>query len=147
MQESVLIEKEVNNKEGTKQFTIEAVKYFHVGDTVLLYGKLGSGKTFLTREFVRLIGSDAPVSSPSFSLINQYEGDIIINHVDFYRINNTNDLINLGLDDLWSDDYINFIEWPEIVEKQINWQHFRIYIESCTHKMEWRKFRLSRIYE
>ena len=147
MQESILIEKEVTNEKGTRQFTIEAVKYFHAGDTILLYGKLGSGKTFLTREFVKLIGSDAPVSSPSFSLINQYEGNITINHVDFYRINNTNDLINLGLDDLWSGDCINFIEWPEIVEKQINWQHFRIYIESCARKMEWRKFRLSRINE
>jgi tRNA threonylcarbamoyladenosine biosynthesis protein TsaE len=147
MKKETLIEKEVLEIDGTKNFTQEAVQYFHGGDTILLYGELGSGKTFITREFVSLLGSKSEVSSPSFSLINQYDGQPIINHVDLYRVKNETDLINLGLEDLWNSPGINFIEWPEIIENQIFWSHYRIKIEIDSKKSKWRKFRLFKIYE
>jgi tRNA threonylcarbamoyladenosine biosynthesis protein TsaE len=82
------------------------------------------------------------VSSPSFALINQYEGNIPINHIDLYRIKNEKELLNLGLDDLWDDASITFVEWPEIIESIIDWHHFRILIESNIKKRKWRKFKL-----
>jgi len=147
MKKEILIEKEVLDIDGTKNFTREAVRYFHGGDTILLYGELGSGKTFITREFVGLLGSKSEVSSPSFSLINQYDGQPYINHVDLYRVKNESDLINLGLEDLWNSPGINFIEWPEIIEIKIFWSHYRINIAIDSKKSEWRKFCLSKIYE
>jgi tRNA threonylcarbamoyladenosine biosynthesis protein TsaE len=147
MKKKLLLEKEVLNLEGTKKFALDAVKYFHGGDTILLYGELGSGKTLITRNFVALLGSKAEVSSPSFSLVNQYEGIPMINHVDLYRLKDQTDLINLGLEDLWNSPDINFIEWPEIIEDRISWPHYRIKIEIDSKKSEWRKFRLSQFYE
>ena len=147
MTKKVLIIKEVNNTVGTKKFAAKAVKYIQSGDTVLLYGDLGSGKTYLTKEFVALLGSTAEVSSPSFSLINQYDDNLLINHIDLYRIKNESDLINLGLEDLWDSASINFIEWPEIIEDQIGWHHYRIQIKSDPQKKNWRQFTFFECYE
>jgi tRNA threonylcarbamoyladenosine biosynthesis protein TsaE len=147
MKKRILVDKEVMGLDGTRKFTQEVVSYFHGGDTILLYGELGSGKTFITREFVALLGSKAEVSSPSFSLINQYDGDPSINHIDLYRINNVMELPNLGLEDILTSSSIIIIEWPEIIENHIFWSHFRIHIETDSKKSEWRKFRLSEHYE
>ena len=147
MKKKILFENEVTDPDGTRKFTKEVVKYFHGGDTILLYGQLGSGKTFITKEFVALLGSKAEVSSPSFSLINQYDGDPLIYHVDLYRITDIKDLFNLGLEDILNSSSINFIEWPEIIENQITWRHYRINIEIDSKKSEWRKFRLYEFYE
>ena len=147
MNKNLLIEEEVQDEEGTKHFAQKTVRYFREGDSVLLYGALGSGKTFLIKQLVALLGSEAEVSSPSFSLINQYSGDILLNHVDLYRIKDETDLINLGLEDLWNEKSINFIEWPEKIEDRISWAHFRIDITTNVKNMSWRKFKLFEIYE
>ena len=147
MKSKLLFENEVTDSNGTKRFTQEVVKYFHEGDTVLLYGQLGSGKTYITRDFVSLLGSKAEVSSPSFSLINYYDGEPLIYHVDLYRLTDVTDLINLGLEDILNSPSINFIEWPEIIEDKITWSHFRIKIEIDSKKSEWRKFRIYEFYE
>ena len=147
MTERILIKTEVANISGTKKFAARAIQHIRSGDTVLLYGDLGSGKTFLTKEFVALLGSTAEASSPSFSLINQYDDKILINHIDLYRINDHRDLINLGLDDLWNSGGINFIEWPEIIEAQITWHHFRIKIISNPKKKNWRQYIFVECYE
>jgi len=147
MNKKILFESEVSDFDGTKNFASEAVKYFHEGDTVPLYGQLGSGKTYITRDFVSLLGSKSEVSSPSFSLINYYEGEPSIYHVDLYRITELSDLINLGLEDILNSPSINFIEWPEIIEDQISWPHYRLNIEIDSKNSDWRKFRLSKFYE
>jgi tRNA threonylcarbamoyladenosine biosynthesis protein TsaE len=144
---NLLIEEEVNDEEGTKRFAKKTTRYLREGDSVLLYGVLGSGKTFLIKQLVAQLGSEAEVSSPSFSLINQYSGDILINHVDLYRIKDETDLINLGLEDLWNEKSINFIEWPEKIDNRISWTHFRIDITTNVKNMYWRKFKLFEVYE
>jgi tRNA threonylcarbamoyladenosine biosynthesis protein TsaE len=147
MKKRIIIEKKVTDINGTRKFTRDAVSNFHSGDTILLYGVLGSGKTFITRDFVALLGSKAEVSSPSFSLINQYDGNPSINHIDLYRIKDTAELYNLGLEDLLKGSSINFIEWPELIEDVISWPHYQIDIEVNSKKSKWRKFRLSEYYE
>lgn len=143
MEHHVLITREVGRERETLAFAREAVLFFKTGNTVLLYGEMGSGKTFLVREFVQLLDSKQQASSPSFTILNQYSGRFKINHIDLYRISHFRELANLGLEDFWEGDFINFIEWPEIIENRITWPHFRIYIEVHPTKKLWRKFRLS----
>jgi tRNA threonylcarbamoyladenosine biosynthesis protein TsaE len=147
MAETLVLQHTVQNLKGTGEFTINAVKYFKSGDTILLYGDLGSGKTYLVREFVRLLGIKSEVTSPSFSLINRYEGTICVNHIDLYRITKERELINLGLDDLWSNSEIIFIEWPQLIEKIILWPHFRLVIKTAEKNLNWREFSLFKRYE
>ena len=145
MSESVLLEMKASDKEGSKQFAHKAVSFFKLGDTILLYGTLGSGKTFLTNIFVKLLIPDNEATSPTFSIINQYDGKIFINHLDFYRIKDSHELLNLGLDDIFNMDSINFVEWPQIIENKIYWDHFRIYIETDINHKSIRYFKLIRI--
>jgi tRNA threonylcarbamoyladenosine biosynthesis protein TsaE len=135
------------NLKDTGKFAKQAVTYFSPGDTILLYGNLGSGKTYLVRQFVRLLGLTAEVSSPSFSLINRYEGSVCVNHVDLYRIKDVHDLKNLGLDDLWDSSDISFVEWPQLIEQTICWSHFRLSIRTKEKNLKWREFSLLKMYE
>ncbi len=142
MDTNVLIEIKARNESDTKGFAEESLIYFKAGDTILLFGDLGSGKTYLTKLYGQMLGVDIDVTSPSFSIINQYQGDVLINHLDFYRVQNSNELFNLGLDDIFNMNSINFIEWPQIIEKQINWDHYRIYIEFVDENPSSRYFKL-----
>ncbi len=146
MVENILLEMKVSDIAGTQQFAEKAVLLFNPGDTILLYGTLGSGKTFLTNIFVRLLGFEIGATSPSFSIINQYEGKVFVNHLDFYRIQDRQELYNLGLDDIFNMESINFIEWPQIIENKIYWDHFRIYIEMDEKHYTKRVFKLIRYY-
>lgn len=142
MQKELLMEKRATNESDTKTFAERSLKYFQKGDTVLLYGDLGSGKTYLIKLFSKMLGIDFEVTSPSFSIINQYQGEVFINHLDFYRVQHNNELHNLGLDDIFNMNSINFIEWPQIIESQITWDHFRIYIEFVDENPSGRNFKL-----
>jgi tRNA threonylcarbamoyladenosine biosynthesis protein TsaE len=142
MTKKILIEYKAKNETDTIKFARQSLKHFKSGDTILLYGNLGSGKTFLTKKFSQLLGVNFEVTSPSFSIINQYQGDFLINHIDFYRVENKNELLNLGLDDILNMDSINFIEWPQIIENKITWQHYRIYIEFNHNNPNGRFFKL-----
>jgi len=142
MTEKLLIENKAKSESDTKNFASESLIHFKSGDTILLYGDLGSGKTFLTKLYCNMLGFDLEVTSPSFSIINQYQGELLVNHIDFYRVEKSSELLNLGLDDILNMDSINFIEWPQIIESQITWEHFRIYIEFDKENPTGRYFKL-----
>ncbi len=135
-----------NDVQGTILFAEKIKNIFKIGDTILLYGELGSGKTFLIREIVKQMGMKDVVSSPSFSILNQYKGDqYTINHIDLYRIKDPRELSNLGLEDFWQGPYINFVEWPQLLEKYIEWPHYRIEIKTDHKNPTWRKFSLKNV--
>ena len=81
----------------------------------LLHGELGAGKTALIQAFCNALDIEEQVSSPTFSIVQEYRGDhVLVYHFDLYRLNNTNDLIQIGFEEyLYQDAYV-FIEWPDI---------------------------------
>ena len=87
---------------------------------VILKGGMGFGKTTLIKALVRALGSTDNVSSPTFSLVNSYEGaNDKIYHFDFYRIKNEEEAFDIGFEEyLYSGDWC-FIEWAERVEKYL----------------------------
>jgi tRNA threonylcarbamoyladenosine biosynthesis protein TsaE len=88
----------------------------------LLKGDLGAGKTALIKEICKNLGVDEQVSSPTFSLINEYQdsSENAIFHFDFYRLGNKNQIIDLGFTEyLDSGDYC-FVEWPELIEDLVD---------------------------
>jgi tRNA threonylcarbamoyladenosine biosynthesis protein TsaE len=88
------------------------------GKVLLFYGEMGSGKTTLIKEIVKQMDVDDVVSSPTFSLVNEYhskKGEKIY-HFDFYRIEDEEEAYDMGIEEyLYSDNWC-LIEWPEKVE-------------------------------
>lgn len=83
------------------------------GDVVLLYGDLGAGKTAFTRGLARGVGAAADdVTSPTFTLVQEYRGRITLYHVDLYRLEER-EVDELGLEELILGDGVVAIEWAE----------------------------------
>lgn len=88
------------------------------GRILLFYGKMGVGKTTLIKELVKQLGSDDRVSSPTFSLVNEYlnrEGESIF-HFDFYRIKKEEEALDMGVDEYFGSGSWCLIEWPDKIK-------------------------------
>jgi len=103
----------------TKEFARRIAKKIKPGMTVALYGELGSGKTTFTRFLIEALGLSSRVQSPTFVIAKQYIGNkMVVNHIDLYRLTNSDEIEDLGLEEMFEDDSaINIIEWPELIEK------------------------------
>ncbi len=88
-------------------------KSFGPGTVVSLTGALGAGKTALVKGMAKGLGIDEEITSPTFTIISIYEGDIPLYHVDLYRIQESNELYDIGLEEIIYGDGITAIEWPE----------------------------------
>jgi len=83
---------------------------------VLINGEMGTGKTTLVKSLVKTLGSTDNVSSPTFSLVNEYRsGADKIFHFDFYRINHIEEALDMGFEEYLDQNARVFIEWPDIV--------------------------------
>lgn len=85
--------------------------------TLLFYGDMGVGKTTLIKALVETLGSTDDVSSPTFSIVNEYmANDTSIYHFDLYRIEDEEEALNFGIEDYLNTTNWVFIEWPERAE-------------------------------
>jgi tRNA threonylcarbamoyladenosine biosynthesis protein TsaE len=83
------------------------------GAVVALSGELGAGKTCFVQGLMRGLGVRAEVTSPTFVLVNQYRGRVPVHHVDAYRTDTLTELLDLGLDEMWSGEGVTVIEWAD----------------------------------
>ena len=90
----------------------------HSKSKVLLFdAEMGTGKTTLIKALVKALGCQDDVSSPTFSLVNEYVGtDSKIFHFDLYRIEDTEELYDFGIEMYLKDDAYLFVEWPQLLE-------------------------------
>ena len=90
-------------------------KVLSAGDIVLLFGDLGAGKTTLVQGVAAGLGvsQDEYVRSPTFTLINQYQGRVPVHHIDLYRIESAADMVNIGLEDALDGEGAVLVEWAE----------------------------------
>ena len=89
-------------------------------NVVLFRGGVGAGKTTLISRIVALLGSEDTVTSPTFALVNEYEGDEgLIYHFDFYRIDKVEEVFDLGYEEYFYSGDLCLVEWPEKIEALI----------------------------
>ncbi len=88
------------------------------GDTVLVAGDLGAGKTCFIQGICAVLGVDEPVTSPTFTLVNEYDGRVPVAHFDLYRLDSPDSVLDLGFDE-YVDTCVCLVEWgdkfPEIM--------------------------------
>lgn len=87
------------------------------GETICLVGDLGAGKTHLTKFIGQGMGIEDYITSPTFAILNIYEGKIQLNHFDTYRLEGEVDFDELGFDDYLFSNDVNIVEWPEKISE------------------------------
>ncbi|MEO6457196.1 MAG: tRNA (adenosine(37)-N6)-threonylcarbamoyltransferase complex ATPase subunit type 1 TsaE [Chloroflexia bacterium] len=100
--------------EQTRRLGAHLGRLLQRGDTILLEGDFGSGKTTFTQGIAKGMGIDSRyVNSPTFTLINEYEGDnISLHHIDLYRLEGEEQLATLGLEEYFGGEGVTVVEWP-----------------------------------
>ena len=103
----------------------------HPSKVILFHGEMGVGKTTLIKQLCKTLGVSSVTSSPTFSLVNEYEtiDNQVVYHFDFYRLKNEMEALDMGADDYFYSGNWCFIEWSEKIPNLIPDEHAVITIE------------------
>ena len=112
------MEKICNNLKDTEQLAFEFAKFLHGGEVVTLEGDLGAGKTTFTKSLALALGIKEHVTSPTFTLMNQYVGkDLKLYHFEMDRIEDIDEILETGLTEYFGNqDAVCMIEWAENIK-------------------------------
>ncbi|OCS88957.1 tRNA (adenosine(37)-N6)-threonylcarbamoyltransferase complex ATPase subunit type 1 TsaE [Caryophanon latum] len=109
--------KYVTSLEETEQFAQQLAHLLEAGDVLTLEGDLGAGKTTLTKAIAKGLGITRNVSSPTFTILKQYEGRLPLNHLDVYRLSESDE--DLGWDELFYGDAVSIVEWAQYIDEEL----------------------------
>jgi len=119
------------SEEETISLGFEIGKMCIGGENICLNGNLGAGKTCLTRGIAKGLDvlKEYPVTSPTFTLVNEYPGRLLLIHIDCYRLSDPGELLELGLLERDKEDYVIVIEWPKKLKQHLSDNFIDIFIE------------------
>ncbi len=118
---------ELKSEQDTSDLAAYIAPLLKPGDVLCLYGELGSGKTFFTKQIGKMLFIEDEISSPSFVLLNEYKtGKFPLFHVDLFRLRDEGELLDLGLLDM-IESGITVIEWPELAENLLPYKTLSLY--------------------
>lgn len=109
----------------------ELLDLFGSHRVIAFYGSMGAGKTTLIRHLCKELGVTQTVNSPSFAIVNQYQGNgenELVNHFDFYRIKSQEEAYDFGYQEYFFGGHYCFIEWPEMVQELLPEDCFKLII-------------------
>jgi len=125
-----------NSVEETERIAAETARAARPGAVFALRGDLGAGKSVFARAFIRTLGVEGPIPSPTFTIVQEYdvppnpEEIARIHHVDLYRIDGADAALAFGLDErLEEPDAVSLVEWPERAEKLLPTHTTKVKIE------------------
>jgi tRNA threonylcarbamoyladenosine biosynthesis protein TsaE len=108
-------------------------------DAVILTGELGAGKTTLVQGVARGLRIEEQVVSPTFMLVREYRGRLDLAHVDVYRLDRIQDVVDLGLEELGDGEAVLLVEWGDSVEELLPADHLTIELTNATADAEARR--------
>ncbi len=112
------------------------------GDVVALFGDLGAGKTAFTRGLAAGLGCTGRVTSPTFTIVNEYEGPLPLFHFDMYRLSGEEDLFDIGWEDYLSRRGVCVVEWSERIAAALPEGTIRVDIQRCGEHADWRRIQI-----
>ena len=117
----------VASLEETNQLALKLAKLLQAQDTITLEGDLGAGKTTFTQFLAKGLGIKRTVNSPTFTILKQYEGRIPFNHLDVYRLADSDE--DLGWDEIFYGDAVSVVEWAHLIEQDLPAERLAIEIQ------------------
>lgn len=124
-----------NSPSETAQIAAGLAEKLNKGDVICLNGELGVGKTAFTKGLCEAMGVREYVTSPTYTIINRYEADVPIFHIDAYRIDDCDEMTEIGFEDCLSDG-ICIIEWSVMIDELIPQNRIEIEIRRDINKHE-----------
>lgn len=115
--------------EETVALALKLGRILQRGDTICLVGDLGTGKTAFTGGIARALDIAGYITSPTFTIVNEYEGRLPLYHFDVYRIGDPDEMHETGYDEYINGDGVTVIEWADLIEDIL--PHERIDVIIC----------------
>ncbi len=112
-----MISIKTNSFEETVEFGRKLGEVLKPGDVICLSGDLGTGKTALTNGIAKALGIYSYITSPTFTLVNEYQGKYNLYHFDVYRIADPDEMFDIGFDEYINGEGITIIEWGELISE------------------------------
>ncbi|MBR3250024.1 MAG: tRNA (adenosine(37)-N6)-threonylcarbamoyltransferase complex ATPase subunit type 1 TsaE [Clostridia bacterium] len=123
-----------NSEIETKNFAKKLASKLTKGDVIVLTGELGAGKTKFTEGFLSYFGLENEISSPTFTIVNEYKNEnVTIYHFDVYRLENSDEFYAIGGEEYFENG-ICIIEWGEIIEDALPEKYIKITFEKNIEK-------------
>lgn len=119
----------INSLEETKEFGYRLGNLLNKGDVVCLSGDLGAGKTTLSKSIAKGLDVEEDVTSPTFTIINEYEGRLPLYHFDVYRIMDIEEMYEIGYEEYFYGDGVCIVEWASQIKELIPDKHLWIEIK------------------
>ena len=135
-----------NSPEDTANIALEFAKTLVAGDVICMNGDLGVGKTAFVQALARELGIEEYLSSPTFTIVNCYEGKFPLYHFDVYRIADSDEMYEIGYEEYVYGDGISVIEWAENISDILPEKRYEITIKKDYEKGEnFREISIERI--
>jgi tRNA threonylcarbamoyladenosine biosynthesis protein TsaE len=125
-----VIKASTTSVDDTRDLAAEVATLAAPGDLIVLAGDLGTGKTAFAQGFARGLGVEEPVTSPAFILVHTYEGRLPLVHLDVYRLDTMQELVDLGIAELLDDGGVTLIEWGDAVAPGLPADFLEVRIEA-----------------
>jgi tRNA threonylcarbamoyladenosine biosynthesis protein TsaE len=132
----MIFEKYIHTLEETQALAMQLAALVEPQSTITLEGDLGAGKTTFTQSFAKGLGITRTVNSPTFTIMKQYEGRLPLNHLDVYRLEDSDE--DLGWDEIFYGDAVTVVEWAHLIKEELPSE--RLAIEITRIDDEKRKF-------
>lgn len=127
--------------EDTMNIAKDVADIFQGGEFVAMYGDLGAGKTAFVQGVAKALGINAHVTSPTFTIVNEYDGRLPLYHFDVYRICDAYEMYEIGFDEYIGSNGVCIVEWAELIEELFPSEYLKITILKDESKgLDYRKF-------
>ena len=124
------IELETRSADETRDVGQALASLLRPRDTIVLTGDLGAGKTTMVQGIGRGLGVEDHVASPTFTLVREYAGRLDVAHVDVYRLERMQDVVDLAIDELGGPDRVLLVEWGDAVQELLPPDRLRVELTS-----------------
>lgn len=116
----------IKNQQETGRLALKLASLAEAGDMYCLSGDLGAGKTTFTQYFAKGLGVEDYVTSPTFTILQEYQGKLPLYHFDVYRITDPYEMEDIGYEEYFYGEGVCVVEWPSLIEAVLPEHYLKI---------------------